>query len=137
MRVPLDLTCVNVARTDALEEIVRKEASKLDRICPHMISCRVGVERPQSHQRTGSPYRVRINVRVPPGHDLVSRREAGEGSLHDDLATVVREAFAAMQRQLRDLTEKQRGHVKAHARPRDQEVLEGPTVQEQGGVATP
>jgi hypothetical protein len=114
MRIPLELGCVGIPKTEALEALVRREAGKLERVCAHMISCRVSVERPQKHQRTGSPYRVRISVRVPPNHDLVSKREAGEGGMHEELATVVRKVFRAMQRQLQGLTEKQRGEVKTH-----------------------
>lgn len=124
MRVPLELTFGSIARTDDLEALVRREADKLERVCAHMISCRVRIERPQKHQRTGSPYRVRVNVRVPPGHELVARREAGEGGMHEELATVVRQAFGAMQRQLRELTEKQRGGVKTHEEQQTTAVIE-------------
>jgi hypothetical protein len=34
--------------------------------------------------------------------------------LHDELDTVIRQTFRAMQRQLKGLTEKQRGDVKTH-----------------------
>jgi ribosome-associated translation inhibitor RaiA len=131
MRIPLELSCVNVAKTDALETLVRAEVDRLERVCAYMISCRVSIERPQKHQRTGNPYRVRVNVRVPPGHDLVSRREAGEGDMHEELATVVRQVFRAMQRQLRGLTEKQRGEVKVHEEQQITAVMESP-VPERG-----
>jgi len=124
MRIPLELSCVNIDKTDALETLVRAEVYRLERVCAYMISCRVSIERPQKHQRTGNPYRVRVNVRVPPGHDLVSRREAGEGDMHEELATVVRQVFRAMQRQLRELTEKQRGHVKVHEEQQTTAVIE-------------
>lgn len=124
MRIPLEFSCVNIPKTDALEVLVRKEAEKVERVCPHMISCRVVIERPQKHQQTGSPYRVRVNVRVPPGHDLVSKREAGEGGMHEELATVVRNVFRAMQRQVRELAEKQRGNVKTHDAQQTTAVIE-------------
>lgn len=124
MRIPLELNCGNIGKTEALEALVRKELDKLERVCPHMVSCRVSIERPQKHQQTGSPYRVRVNVRVPPGHDLVSKREAGEGDIHEELATVVRHAFRAMQRQLRGLTAKQRGEVKTHDAQQTTAVIE-------------
>jgi cold shock CspA family protein len=124
MRVPLELSCVNIAKTDALGALVRKESEKLERVCTHMISCRVSIDKPQKHQRTGSPYRVRIHARVPPGHDLVSKREVGEGDMHEELVSVVRQAFRAMQNQLRGLTEKQCGRVKAHEEQQMTAVIE-------------
>jgi cold shock CspA family protein len=79
-----------------------------------MISCRVAVEKPQEHQRSGSPYRVRFDVRVPPGHEIVAERKEGEGDLHDPLPKVVRAAFEAAERQIRELTAKRRREVKSH-----------------------
>jgi cold shock CspA family protein len=86
----------------------------LDRVCSHLVSCRVSVEKPQSHQKSGSSFRVRLDVTVPPDHELVTVRNAGEGDLHQRLPTVVRRAFDATQRQLKKLAERQRGKVKTH-----------------------
>jgi cold shock CspA family protein/ribosome-associated translation inhibitor RaiA len=114
MQIPLELTFRGVEKTEAIERYIRERAQKLDQLCDHIVSCRVTVERPQQHQRAGSPFRVRLDVRVPPGHELVVRRESTEGDIHDSLRQVLREAFDAMRRQLRGLTERQRGDVKAH-----------------------
>jgi len=84
-----------------------------------MISCRVAVEKPQEHPRSGSPYRVRIQVRIPPGHEIVAERKPGEGEMHDPLPKVVRSAFDAAERQVRELIAKRRGDVKVHP---DQQV---------------
>jgi cold shock CspA family protein len=45
---------------------------------------------------------------------LVTVRNAGEGDLHERLPTVVRRAFDATERQLKKLSERQRGKVKNH-----------------------
>jgi cold shock CspA family protein len=41
-------------------------------------------------------------------------REASEGDLHEQLPTVLRNAFGAMRRQLKKLVEKQHGNIKTH-----------------------
>jgi cold shock CspA family protein len=41
-------------------------------------------------------------------------REAGEGDLHEQLPTVIRDAFGAMRRRLKKLVEKQHGDIKSH-----------------------
>ncbi len=74
----------------------------------------MAVEKPQQHQRTGNPFRVRIDVTVPPQHELVVIREASEGDLHERLPTVLRGAFGVMRRQIKKLAEKQRSQVKTH-----------------------
>ena len=114
MQIPLELTFRGVEKTEAMERYIRERTQKLEQVCDHIVSCRVTVERPQQHQRAGSPFRVRVDVRIPPGHELVVRRESTEGDIHDSLRQVLREAFDAMRRQVRSLAERQRGDVKAH-----------------------
>jgi cold shock CspA family protein/ribosome-associated translation inhibitor RaiA len=114
MQVPLTVTFRNVNKNAAIEDLIRNQAAKLERVCDHIVSCRVAVEKPQEHQKSGNPFRVRIDVTVPPEHELVVTREAGEGDLHEQLRTVIRDAFGAMRRRLRKLVEKQHGDVKTH-----------------------
>ncbi len=114
MQVPLKVTFRNVRKSPRLEALIAKQAAKLERVCDHVISCEVAVEKPQEHQRVGNPFRVRIDVTVPPEHELVVTREATEGDLHERLPTVLRGAFDAMRRQLQKLSEKQRKEVKSH-----------------------
>jgi cold shock CspA family protein/ribosome-associated translation inhibitor RaiA len=112
MEIPLEITYRGVQKTDGIESLIREKAAKLDRICDKLISCRVAVESPQQHQNSGSPFRVRINMRIPPGHELVVRRESSKGDIHDPLHTVLRTAFEAAYRQLKEHTEKKQGDVK-------------------------
>jgi cold shock CspA family protein len=58
---------------------------------------------------------------VPPEHELAAIRNAGEGDLHEPLATVVRRAFQAARQQLQKLAAKQRRETKSR------------TMQEVGG----
>ncbi len=112
MQVPLEISYRDVQKTEEIDTLIREKAAKLEKICHHLISCRVAVEKPQEHQRTGNPYRIRIDMRVPPGHEMVVKRESSEGNMHDPLSQVIRDAFDAARRQLQDLVERQRGEVK-------------------------
>lgn len=94
-------------RQAELEERVRRRAEKLERFCDHITSCRVAIER----------RGVRIDLTVPPGHELVVRKEPGDNDGQSDLLTVVNGAFEAAERQLKALVEKQRGEVKTHDEP--------------------
>ena len=114
MQVPLTMTFRKVRKTTAVENLIQQQAAKLERVCSYLVSCRIAIEKPQEHQRTGNPFRVRIDVTVPPEHELVVVRDSTEGDLHEQLPTVIRDAFSAMRRQLMKLVEKQRGEVKAH-----------------------
>jgi cold shock CspA family protein len=119
MELPLLLTQRDVpaARQDEVEQRVRLRAARLERFCDHIISCRVAVERPHVHETSGNPYRVRIEVKVPPGHEVVARSEPGDFDLHADLLTVINGAFEAAERQLKELVDRQQGQVKTHDEP--------------------
>ncbi|HXV83987.1 MAG TPA: HPF/RaiA family ribosome-associated protein [Candidatus Binatia bacterium] len=119
MQIPLELTFRNVRKDPQIEALIQRQVAKLETICPHMVSCRVSVEKPQEHQRSGNPFRVRIKLTVPPEHELTAVRNAGEGDLHEPLPAVVRRAFQAARQQLKKLVAKQQQRVKIHS---DQQV---------------
>ncbi len=115
MQMPPEITYRNVEKTEDIENLVAEKIAKLEQVCDYMTSCRVAIERPHQHQQTGNPYRVRVDVNVPPGHELVAKRVSTEGEREEPLPTVVRRAFEAMRRQLKELVERQRGEVKEHS----------------------
>lgn len=119
MEIPLQISFRDIppARQGELEERIRLRAAKLEKFCDHVTSCRVAVERPNLHQESGNPFRVRLDITVPPGHEVVVRKEPGDNDLHSDLLTVVGGAFDAAERQLKELADRQRGDVKTHAEP--------------------
>jgi cold shock CspA family protein len=118
MQVPLEITYRDVEKTEEIDRLVHEKAAKLDELFTNLISCRVAIERPQKAQRSGNPYRVRIDVTAPPGHELVVRREPLDNEMHASLSTVLIDAFKAMRRQLEELRDRQRGAVKVHEEPR-------------------
>ena len=119
MKVPLEIVFKGIAHSEEMEALIRAEADKLERVCHYMIRCRVAVEKRQQHQEVGNPFRVRIDITVPPGHELVVKREPSKGDMHDPLDIVIKHAFQSAARQLQKLVELQRGDVKAHP---DQQV---------------
>jgi len=114
MNTPLEVVFRGVERTEDIDEIITKRTEKLQHLCGHIISLRIAVERPQLYQDIGNPYRIRLDLRVPPGHELVVRRESSEGDMHDSLGMMVRLAFDAAERQVHKLRAKQRYDVKHH-----------------------
>lgn len=124
MEIPLEVSFRGVERTHAIERLISEQAGKLEQVCDHIISVRVTVEKPQEHQRAGNPYRVRVIARVPPGHELVAARDPVERDLHDPLDKVIREAFHALGRQVKEINQRQKGFVKRHP------------AQETGGIVS-
>lgn len=114
MNVPLELSFRDGTKSEEIESLVRDKVAGLERYNDHISSCRVSVERPQEHVRSGSGYRVRVDLTVPPRHELVAKREPGQGNAQDDLPLVIREVFSEAVRQLKRLNEEQRGEEKSH-----------------------
>ena len=118
MQIAPEIIFRHLPKSPYIESLVRRQAAKLEKFCDHITSCRVAIERPQQHQRAGNPYRVRIDLTVPPGHEVVVDREPTDNDIHDELRTVVIDAFKAARRQLQELVDRQRKDVKTHEEPR-------------------
>lgn len=131
MQIPLEITFRDVRKTEALEKLILAKVAKLEKICDYMVSCRIAVDIPQRHQQTGNPFRVRIDIRVPQGHELVIKRESSQGKVNGTLPQTLREAFSAAGRQLKELVKKQRDEIKTH--PVQEEVaLVSSILREEG-----
>lgn len=114
MQVPLEISYRGIEKTDDIDTLVRQKVAKLEQVCDFLISCHVAIEKPQKHQRQGSPYRIRISMRVPPEHELIVKQEPGEGDMHDPLSTVIRRCFQSARRELKKIVDLQRGEIKKH-----------------------
>jgi len=123
MQVPLEIAFKGIVNTAEIENLIRSKVTKLEHVCSYITSCRVVVEKRQEHQRVGNPYRVRIDMTIPPGHELVVRREPTEGDMHDPLEVVLRDAFNTAVRRLQKLVELQQGEVKTHPEQRAMAIV--------------
>lgn len=113
MQVPLQVTFHGMDPSAAVEDRVRERATKLERLCDHIISCRVVIESPHKHHQHGQIFSVRIDVTVPQ-HEIVVSREPAQNHAHEDVYVAIRDAFDAAERRLEDHVRQQRGEVKTH-----------------------
>lgn len=120
MRVPLEITFRDAVKSDEIVSLIKKKAAGLDKICDNLISCRVAVEKPHDNKRSRDSYRVRVAMRIPPGRELVVKREPSDGNLSEPLTAVIRDAFDTARRRLLRLLEQQQGIIKTH--PQQQTV---------------
>ncbi|MBW1989321.1 MAG: HPF/RaiA family ribosome-associated protein [Deltaproteobacteria bacterium] len=114
VNIPLEITFRNVEKTEYLENLIREKADKLDQRAEKLSRVRVKVEKPNEFLESGNPYRVVIEMRMPPERDMIVRREVGEGDMHDAVDVVIRDAFEAALRRLEKAARKVRGDVKTH-----------------------
>lgn len=106
MQVPLDITAQNLDLPKSAEALIRRSVAKLDKLHDGLVGCRVAVEGPGNHHRTGGPYRVRIHMTVPGKELAVDRKE------EPDLTAAIRAAFEAARRQIVDHARVLKGDVK-------------------------
>jgi ribosomal subunit interface protein len=118
MQLPVEISYRGVEKSPEIDDLIRAKAARLDRFCDHISRCDIAVEQPNQSQREGNPFRVRIDVTVPPGHELVADEKQIEHDMHEPLTKIINDAFKTMERQLKDLVEKQRHEVKTHVEPR-------------------
>lgn len=114
MELPLEISFRNLPHSEEIKALLAERARKLDEFCDHIISCRVAVEKTQKHQEKGNPFRVRIELTVPPRHDIVIKREPSKGDMHESLETVIRKAFDSLEVKLGRLVDQQEGRIKEH-----------------------
>jgi ribosomal subunit interface protein len=117
MLVPPEIAYHQVPKSEAVDALIREKLEHLEQFCDHISSCAVVVERPHLHERSGNPFRVRLDLHVPPGHEIVAVAGQEHNDMHDELHTVVIDAFEKAERQLKTLVAKQQGEVKRHEEP--------------------
>ena len=101
MRVPLQIAFHGIDHSDAVEESIRASAAKLEKLNDRIMACRVAVEGlNHGAERHRSSVRIRIDVTVP-GAELVVTEGPDQGPTHD-VRAVLRRAFGAMERRLKE-----------------------------------
>jgi len=134
MELPVQITFRGLDPSEALSELIHKEADKLGTIFDRIIACRVLVEREQRHLRSGAPFSIRIDLTVPGGEltidtaksmrtsvaddETAARRKSAEiDAAHKDPALAVRDAFRRARRRTRDFARSKIGpHVRSSVR---------------------
>ena len=114
MKIPLQISYRDVNKTDELEKLIREKTNKLEKVCDHITSCHIAVEKPQKFPNYGSPYRIRIDIRIPSGHEIVIKRASGEGNMNKPLYSIVREGFEAARRKTKEVCKIQKSKIKTH-----------------------
>lgn len=123
MQVALEITYRDVEKSDAIETLIHEKVAKLERLCDYISNCQIAVEKIHDRPSHGSPYRVRIDMTVPPGHELVADVNPSEPNQHVKLDAVIRDAFSTAERQLKELIRRQRESDKAQTNDSAQDTM--------------
>jgi cold shock CspA family protein/ribosome-associated translation inhibitor RaiA len=136
MESPLQVTFKNMATSEALEALIEDRVVHLERLYDKITRCHVVVEQPDRHQGQGRHFRVRIHLGVP-GHELVVDHDPGRRERHVDAAPAVRDAFKALEKQLKTWLAKVRDDVKRHEEPPTGTVASLFPYEDHGFIQTP
>ena len=113
LETPLQVSFKNMNVSARVEKSIREKVDKLEQVYDGVTSCHVYVDAPHKHHRKGNHYEVRIEVHVP-GTDLAVSNKPGDVNTHADLNIALRDAFRAMERQLKKRRRKITGEIKTH-----------------------
>jgi len=115
MDIPLELAFHNMAPSSGLEDAVRRQMARLERLDDHIVGCRVVIEMPHKSHRLGSNTPdVHVLLRVPGREIIVSRELAHLGNRPANAYAVLADAFGAARQRLMDYRRQRRGEVKSH-----------------------
>lgn len=130
MTMPVHVTFRDLATNDALDALIRERADSLQTTYGRIQACRVLVEVPHRHHRSGNRFHVRIELSVPGDTIVVNHHPSLDPSIKHDgaapsksseldgdarhAAIVVREAFDIARRRLIDFADRlsEKGHAR-------------------------
>jgi len=107
LQVPLEITGHHLSVSDRTEKLIATKTAKLERFYDRLTSCRVVIDGPGRHQKTGSPFNVRIHLGVPGSEITIDRQQEA------DLTAAIHAAFDAATRKLQEYARTRRGEVKS------------------------
>ena len=128
MQLPLQITFRDFRPSAALRAAVERRASRLERYCDALISCRVTLGEERKAHRHGRRFICRIDAKVP-GREVVAgghfsaRLEEGherERGDQEDAYVVIRDAFDELERGLLAWRRVRRGPAAARRRARSE-----------------
>jgi ribosomal subunit interface protein len=110
---PPEIVFREIDPSDAIETAVHERIERLERFFRPIQGCTVVIDAPHRHQHKGRIYSVSIDLTVP-GDELVVSRDPQKNHAHEDVYVAIRDAFEAMERQLKKFASVQRGEIKHH-----------------------
>jgi ribosomal subunit interface protein len=135
MQTPLEINFTGMERSDAVESHVRERVHKLEKFFGRITSCHVFIDAPHRHSRKGHHYEVRIEVRIP-GTELIVNKRPGDVNAHEDIYVAIRDAFNAMEQQLKKSKTQDRSEMRGREAPLQGRVAEIYPGEGYGQIAT-
>lgn len=124
---PAEVHYHGVPKVEGLDQHIAAQFEKLARFHANLGSCTVHVHRAHPHHSahdrkpekstadtSGTGWKVGLEVVVPHHGDVVVSKDSEHGDAHENLLTLVNQAFDVMGRRLSQIGQKERGEQKSH-----------------------
>ncbi|NNU81663.1 HPF/RaiA family ribosome-associated protein [Halovulum dunhuangense] len=119
-----------------IERRIRERLTRLDRLSDKLISCSVKIRAPHQRHQKGTRYIVDIAAELPDGGRLSVGRSPGDDGAHQDPLVAVRDAFDAMERQLKRWKEQHGGRPTVLEHPLQGRITRIEPGKDFGEIAT-
>jgi ribosome-associated translation inhibitor RaiA len=106
--IPVQITFRHMDSSPAVETRVRELADHLGVFSDRILGCRVVLDSPHRHHHQGKVFNVKVQLALP-GEDVVVDMERPDRDGHEDVYVVLRDAFDAAERQLKQRMASLRG----------------------------
>ena len=118
MEAPAQIDFQGIEPSESVRQTIAAHIAGLEQRYGRLTACRVVLEGPGGHHRTGGLYEVNIRLALPDGREVDVGRTATADERHADLDFAVNNAFKRARRRLQDKVRRMQGQVKVHeARP--------------------
>lgn len=117
----------DIPPSKAIERAILEKIEHLEKFFDRITSCRVVIKSSHRRHEKGNLFHIQVDLRVP-GNELVVKRDPSANHAHEDVYVAIRDAFNAMERQLKSYIRRRRRKVKRHEglpRGRISELLSG------------
>jgi len=107
MQVPIELSFHGCDHSDALEREIHDHVAKIEEFYGRIQSCRVVVELPHKSHAQGNLFHINVDMALP-GAGHVNHHDRGQNPAHEDVHVAVRDAFNAIEAQVKKIVHKRR-----------------------------
>src|ERR1035437_3094685 len=76
MQVPPEIVAKNVSITPDIDRLLTRGIARLEKVCDHITSTHIALEREQGRHQKGNPYHMRIDVRIPNRPNIIVQRSS-------------------------------------------------------------
>lgn len=135
METPVEIIWHNMEPARHVQQRVDRRVARLEKFFGRITRCQVVVEAAHRRHQKGNQYEVRVEVTVPGGEISINRRP-GDDFAHADVLVAIRDAFDAMERQLRRWKEEHSGRPETQAAPLQGRIAELDLALGSGQIAT-